>query len=408
MAYPAVTGLNSDATGFDVPSATYSRKAVLTIGDKKLRKEYGDKMIFSNWMGESSKGELSPILYRNDLSKGKGDTLRMFHAPLLTGAGVAGDGQLTLAENTFVLGYNDVYVNQIRNAVTNVGKMSDQRGLFNVLEIARPALADWLAQLKEDYIIRCIYYKYAPHVNGHVATYYGLEVNSGLSFPARRWFCADESNNGITYSATVGTHITNVEAGEATLSNVASDKFSPGILEGIGVKMRVLNIPRISFKGFSGYLCVLHPYQVAQLRTHSDWFNAQLHAGPRDDKGNNVFAGVNNAAEVGVWNNFYIMESNKIGSGAQTHLKGEEVLDGNADSNVRRAICMGAGSVAYAEAGIPSHETENRDYGNINGLSIGNIFGCQRADYFCDITDGTAVKSQNLIVVTTYSPATVI
>ncbi|NQT02812.1 MAG: DUF4043 family protein, partial [Planctomycetes bacterium] len=255
MAYPAVTGLNSDATGFDVPSATYSRKAVLTIGDKKLRKEYGDKMIFSNWMGESSKGELSPILYRNDLSKGKGDTLRMFHAPLLTGAGVAGDGQLTLAENTFVLGYNDVYVNQIRNAVTNVGKMSDQRGLFNVLEIARPALADWLAQLKEDYIIRCIYYKYAPHVNGHVATYYGLEVNSGLSFPARRWFCADESNNGITYSATVGTHITNVEAGEATLSNVASDKFSPGILEGIGVKMRVLNIPRISFKGFSGYLC---------------------------------------------------------------------------------------------------------------------------------------------------------
>ncbi|NQT04223.1 MAG: DUF4043 family protein, partial [Planctomycetes bacterium] len=159
---------------------------------------------------------------------------------------------------------------------------------------------------------------------------------------------------------------------------------------------------------FSGYLCVLHPYQVAQLRTHSDWFNAQLHAGPRDDKGNNVFAGVNNAAEVGVWNNFYIMESNKIGSGAQTHLKGEEVLDGNADSNVRRAICMGAGSVAYAEAGIPSHETENRDYGNINGLSIGNIFGCQRADYFCDITDGTAVKSQNLIVVTTYSPATVI
>lgn len=407
MAYPDTT-LGTDASGFDYPDQTYRRKLVFTVADKKLRKEFVDNLIFKNWIGKG--GEFAPILFRQELGKNSGDTIRMSLLPKMTGNGVAGDGTLVGNEEVVDFYTFDVYVNQLRHAITTHGKMSDQRGLFKILDYARPGLSTWLAQLVEDYFIRTCYYNWPPHILGTAATYYGYGINSSAPRAARYWFCADESNNSITYSTTDQNYCSAIATAEGTLSDVASDRFSPDILEGIGVKMRVLDIPRVSLKGFNGFLNVLHPYQVAQLRTHSTWFNAQIHAGPRDDKGNSVFAGVNGSGEVGVWNNFYIMESNKIGASNQSALKAEVMtyINAAASANVRRAICMGAGAMAYAEAQGPQHGTEIKDYGNKKGVSIGTIFGIGRTDYRKDVTPGTTQISQNLVIVSTYSPATTI
>jgi N4-gp56 family major capsid protein len=183
--------------------------------------------------------------------------------------------------------------------------------------------------------------------------------------------------------------------------------MSPNVLEGMATILQTNNFMRINFKGFDGYLAVLHPYQVAHFRKNKDWFNAYITAGPRDEKGNSIFAGVNGKGEVGCWANFYIMQSNKIPTSAHAARYSEVPINGANEANVRRAIFMGANAMFYAEADRPHFVMEKVDYGNREGVAIVSNWGATRSDYTEDSASATLL-AQTVAVCSTYSPASTV
>ena len=393
--------LGTDSSGFSYPGDTTHRDMVFDVPVMKLHHEIRDTMVFSKWIGK--KGDHSPITSNYELTTKKGDTLKFNALPALTAAGVPGDGPMVGSEEPLEFSQKACYINQLRHAVVSHGKASSQRGIYNVIEQARPALQMWWADRMEDDIIRAALYNWPPHVHTTTATY-GLNINSHVATPTRYWYCADSANNSITYSATDATYETNIETAEGQLANTETDFMSPDVLEGMATILQTNNFMRINFKGFTGYLAVLHPYQVAQLRANSDWFQAYITAGPRDEKGNGIFAGVNSQNEVGQWANFYIMQSNKIPTSAQAAVYSEVPINGAAEANVRRAIFMGANAMFYAEGDRPHFTLEKRDYENIDGVAIVGNIGMTRSDYTED-SAGAGLLAQTAAVCSTYSPA---
>jgi len=376
--------------------------------DKKLRGEYPDNMFFKPFMGK--KGDNSPIIWEDQLKGKNGDVIKMATLNLLTGNGISGDETLEASEETMVYYWNSVPVNQHRHAVVETGKMSQQRGPFDVIKDASKALTLWWGTYIDEAIFHTIYYGWPKHIGRSTATG-GLNWGSTNARPCFRWFCADEANNTITHSYTDTSYISSVQDAEGALANVSTDKMQPSIIEGVGVKMRAANFPPLSMKGFTGFLGILHPYQTAQLRTHTDWFNAMIQGTPRSVRENPVFAGVGEDKVIGVWNNILLMESNKIHNGEDHELNdsGNIVSANTNGAYVRRAIFMGAGGVAYAEAVKPHFEVKKDfDYNNIEGIAIAGIFGAVRGEYAIDTASITAKKQQNTIVVSTYSPETTI
>jgi len=399
--YPDST-LGTEGSGYGLPGATDRVALVYKIADRRLRKEHVDGMVFTPWIGKE--GEMSPIITKTDLTKNKGEQIRMALLPKLDEYGKPGDLTVLQSEEVMDFSYQDVYVNQLRHAIRTVGRASDQRGLFSIIENARPALTSWLNQRKEAEFFRTVYYGWPAFI--HCGTAYGgLNLNSHIAKPCRYWYCMDEENNAITYSATDATYETSIETAEGTLANTPTDWFSPQALISMAAKMRKLNFPMIDFKGFTGYLCILHPNQVAQLQTHEKWFEANITAGPRDEKGNAVFKGVGNAREVGCWGGFYIMESNKIDSSNPSTLYTDSTpIAGAAEANVKRAICMGANALAYAVADEPHFEVESIDYKNQTGVAVVTNFGIARADYTLDVSATATITAQHTMVLSSFSP----
>lgn len=403
--------LGTNTTGYNYPGQSSYRAAVFTQYDRQLRQHFRDALVFNPLIGPEKSG--LPIVQKNELKKKKGDTIRIFMKGYLSGLGKWGNNTMEEYEEVLQYYYKDVHVNQMRNAVIDDGAMSQQRGEFNIHDIASDALGEWFAQQLDDGIFNTIYYGWPPHILGPTAIK-GYNINSGQLVPARYWFCADEANNSITYSSTAATYVARIQAAEASLSNTAADYFGPETLEGVSAKLKVLNIPPVKYKGWEGHIGIIHPYQTAQLRLNEKWFNANIQAGPRDLKGNPVFAGGMANGAIGMWNNIMLFESNKVHSGDQStytdlitaeSASGTVEIDSNA-ADVRRAIFLGSGAVALGTAKDPGITKKGDfDYNDKEGECVGAIWGAARSDYTSDDGNSTLI-SQGTLILSTYSPAT--
>lgn len=402
--------LGTNATGFNYPGQSTYRAAVETQYNRQLQQYFHNSILLNPFIGAEKSG--LPIVQKTDLKKNKGDTIRIFMKGYLSGLGKWGNDTLEESEEVLKFYYKDVYVNQWRNAVIDDGALSQQRGLFDIHKLSGDALGEWYAQKLDDSLLNTIYYGYPPHILGDAALK-GYAANSSQLVPARYWYCADEKNNSITYSSTAATYVTNIKTAEAGLTDTSSDYFGVEVLEGVAAKLKTLNIPPVKFKGWTGYIGLIHPYQLAQLRMNEKWFNANITAGPRDLKGNPVFSGGIANDAVGMWNNIMLFSSNKIHSGdTSTYTDLISAAGGSAtveiDSNasdVRRAIFMGSDAVALAVAKDPGITRKGDfDYNNRQGEAVGGIWGAARCDYTSEDSNSTLV-AQGTLILSTYSPA---
>ncbi len=398
---------------WSAPGGTY-RTLVVDVLNKQLQREYLNYSVWAPFIGKM--GSKSPVIWLTDLSKQSGDTIQVPMLAGLTADGIGGDATLEASEEALVYRAQTVYVNQIRHAVLEAGAMSRQRSPFDVLSDGKKNLTEWYGAMIDKQLFNTVYFGWPDHIAAAATTYGGLAINSSVPVCPRYWYCADSTNNSITYSATTATYQTAIETAEGTLDNVSTDMMSPNVLESVATLLRTMNCPPIQFKGFTGYIGFIHPYQTQQLRKHETFYDALKDATPRDAKGNPIFAGLAGGNVVGYWNGIMLIESNNVGSGLGTQRGlniSDEVTSGLTNgANVRRAIFMGSNAVAVAEAMKPNLVTKaDFDYYNKTGIAIRGIWGATRAE-FASLSSyaisGVTAYTQNLMVVSTYSPAVVI
>lgn len=404
--------LGTNTTGYSYPGYTYWRKGVPMYWDMAMWDVVRDTLILKDFIGPEGSG--LPFITKNQLKKGKGDTIRLAMAGNLTGAGKFGNTTLEGNEENLTQYYLDVYVNLLRHATIDDGEMSRQRDPYDLNKMMVKKLGEWWADTIERYMFNTLYYGYPPNILATAATVNGLGINSSVPKPNKNWYCADSANHPITYSATDATYTANIQAAEQSLTNTEANYFGPAVLEGIAAKAKVLNFKPAKFKGWEGYIGFIHPYQTAQLRSNADWFQANIHAMPVGDKGNPIFTGRLQNDAVGRWANIALFESTLVHSGNQSYYNdligstgayGTFEIDSDC-SDVYRAVFMGAEAAAIAEATPPNYVKKGDfDYHNYEGNAVKGIFGMNRADFTLDTSAATLIN-QSSLVVSTYSPAT--
>lgn len=402
--------LGTNTTGYSYPGASTYRSLVPTHWDNALWDVVRDKLILKDFIGPEGSGK--PIITKNELKKAKGDTIRLAMAGNLTGAGKFGNTTLEGYEESINQYYVDVYVNHLRHATLDHGELSRQRDKYDLNKIMVKKLGEWWAERVERDILNALYYGYSSGLLATVATVNGLGINSSNVKPNKNWYCADSANNSITYSATDTTYIANIKAAEQAMTNNEANYFGPQVLEGVAAKLKVLNIPPAKYKGWEGYIGLIHPYQTAQLRSNADWFNANIQAMPVGDDKNPIFTGRLGNMAVGRWANIMLFESTLVHSGDQSYfydLIGAYATAFEIDSdapNVYRALFLGAEAGAIAEAVAPHYITKGDfDFNNYEGHAVSGIYGAQRCDFKSDDGNSTIIN-QGSLVVSTYSPAT--
>lgn len=396
------------ASGWGIPGASTYRALVQDIVEKKLAKYEADSFEFEPFIGTGN--TKSVIVSRTQLSKEAGDKITIGMEGYLSAAPTLGDTTLEGSEEACLLYDQQVYINQIRNAVINKGQASKQRASWDIVERALSLLGDWHAREKTQQILFAMYYGWSPNVLIAATTYGGLNINTATGKPARYWYMADQTIDP-TYSATDATYRASILAAEAGLVDTKEHRMCPALIDGLATKARVANMAEPLVKGMSGYVLLLHPYQCNQLRRNTEWVEAMRHAMPRG-KDNPLFTSYGRDLKYfGTWNNVHIYECNFIHSANQTRYNtaGGAVatleMDGDNDA-VRRALFLGANACALAIAAPPSIENKDDfDYNNISGRAIRSIMGAARASYTSDDGSDTIVD-QGTIVVSTYSPAT--
>lgn len=393
-----------------VPGASY-RELIEDVALRQVKEEFENALQLTPLIGKP--GSDMPIIKNVDLVDKGGDTIQIPMYGNFTGVGKLGDIAIEDSEEVLVPAYQKVYVNQWRQAFRDAGAMTRQRDQYDIHSIANKRLAKWDGQNVERALFYTMYYNYSPHLLPTAATYGGIAVNSSTSKPARYWYCADEENNPLTYSATDATYIANIKASEGGMTDVEGDYFSPDIIEGVVAKMIVRNVPKCVIDPVGEcYVCFIHPYQTVQLRNHTKWFTSAENAIPRSLKDNPIFSRTIMGKAVAYFNNTLVIESNFVHSGDETKFNTAWSMttvevDSNAAS-VYRAIFMGREAVFWAIADEAKIKNARYfDYGNKFGEAIASIWGAAGTHYVTDDANATIIE-QNRTIVSSYSPTAVV
>lgn len=278
----------------------------------------------------------------DDTQKGPGDRITVPLRMQLTALGVQGDSTLEGNEEALQVYTDNLYINQLRNAVRSGGKMSEQRVPFSVREQAQVGLSDWYAGVFDT--------GFFNQLAGVAAADTRQAANNTPTAP---------SSNNVYYA---NGNADETAVASATASNVMKIQFIDFALE--KAKLNSPCIRPIRMNGEDYYVMFLHPYQVTAMRVNANagqWFDIQKGAltGGEITK-NPIFTGA-----LGMYNNVILHESTRVPS----------VVAGS-----YRAILCGAqaGVLAFGQDSAGNKVSwveELFDYGNQLGVSGGMIWG---------------------------------
>ncbi len=292
----------------------------------------------------------------DDTQKGPGDRITVPLRMQLTALGVQGDSTLEGNEEALQVYTDNLFINQLRNAVRSGGKMSEQRVPFSVREQAQIGLSDWYAGVFDLGFFNQLAGA-TTQPDGVTLTDTRQSANNTPTAP---------STNNVYYANGVAN---DTQVMSATASNVMKLTFIDFALQ--KAKLNSPCIRPIKMMGEDYYVLFLHPYQITDLRINTNagqWFDIQKAAmtGGEITK-NPIFTGA-----MGMYNNVIIHESTRV----------PQVNTLAADTNwgVYRGILAGAQAAVLAfgqdSAGNKvSWVEELFDYGNQLGVAAGMIWG---------------------------------
>lgn len=348
----------------------------------KAYEEYSEKFFFTKMLAKEGAGAIEHI---TELSKNnKGQAGAFFHLiSRLTGGGVVGDNQMRGRERTMEASWQEINFDQIRNAIINKGKLSDQKSVVQFRRPARRSLAHWLADAWEDQAIL-------------TASGVGYEFNTDGS--PRVTPEGQDPWTDLEYAADVrppsaNRHFrwtpTGLVAGD-TDAVAAADVVSYDMLPSVKAKAAMKRITPLNVGGKDYYVLLVHEETMAQLYRDTNFRQSLIGA---DVRGSNakIFSGAVVTMNgliihpyARVYNTGGATNSNKWGSAG--------AIDGS------RSLLLGSQGLALADLGAPEWEEENPDYKNRHGVQIAKMGGWLKTQ-FPSSYDGGSVEDFGLMAI---------
>ena len=322
------------------------------LWSRKLAREALKATYIQKFIGE---GDDSVIQMRNDTKKGPGDRVRVTLRMQLTGDGVQGDNNLEGNEEALTTYTDDFVINQLRHAVRNAGKMSQQRVPFSVREEAMSGLRDWWSDRWDTWFFNQIC---------------GYTVQSDTRYTGNNTVTAPSAGRKIfaTGSADETVNADNTKIMTLSLIDKAVE----------AAKVATPLIRPININGGKHYVMFLHPYQVTDLRTSTStgqWLDIQKAAMSGGKVGENpIFTGA-----LGMYNGVVLHEAIRVTQGVHS-------TTGAAQTSTRRAVLCGAqaGVCGFGQGHSFKEYSWNEelfDYGNQLGVEAGCIGGLKKSIY---------------------------
>lgn len=335
--------------GFSTSNALSPR-----VWAKMVEAEAFKKAVVSPFIGKSSS---SLIQLREELTKQPGDKLRITLRaqmdetvrPKQGNAGLEGNERLI---NYF---YDDLVIDQIRDAHRLYNVIDPQRVPFDQRDEARAALADLATSWLENWFFN--------QVAGAV---YADDIDTSLT-----------GNQAVPASEAI--YRPNSVANDESLGT--SDTFKIELIDALveRAKTRTFPIRPAEIAGLGRYYVLfLHSYQVTPLRAVDSFWTALNRDMLRSGKfaeDNPLFTGA-----LGTYNGTLLVESTRVPNGVNSSTSA-------ADTDTRRAIFCGAQTACLAvgrQGGEPDRfrwVEKFFDYDNELGISVGMVGGLKRLQF---------------------------
>jgi len=339
-----------------------------------LNKSYFDRKFIS----ESDNAVIQRL---TDLESDAGDTISFDLSVQLRNRPTTGDNRLEGKEENLRFFTDEVYIDQMRHAVSAGGKMSRKRTVHNIRSIARDRLSDYWSQYVDQ--MNFVYLSGARGIN-------------------------QDYIEDVTWVGFAGNPINQPDPGHIIYGGTATSKptitdtmtMTRAVIERAAVKARMMraldpttaNMMPIMIGGEAHYVVVMSAFQEHDLRIADagGWLEIQKAAAAAEGRNNPIFKG-----GLGLINNVVL----------HSHESAIRFADYGAASNVAaaRALFMGrqAGVVAYGSAGGLrfTWEEEMKDYKNEPSVSAGVIMGVKKTRFngkdFGVLSIDTAAKDPN-------------
>lgn len=280
------------------------------------------EIYFSKFMKENDMNTLIEV--KKELESQPGDKITFTFGQKLAGAGVTGDTTLEGSEEALSVFSDSVTVDQKRNAVRLVGRMSESRTAFSQRDLAKTMLRTWLAETIDNDIF-----------------------------------------TGFAVSAT-----TIIYGGSATSTATvdSTSKFTPALMDKAVAKAKKAapKIWPVRVGGKDCYVMLVHTDVAYDLRRDPEYNQAAREAAERGMQSNPIYTGA-----LGYWNGCIVHEHEKI----------PIVTNWGAGSNQPGAqnFFMGRQAGVFAWGARPEWWEKEFDYGNKVGFASGAIYAFKKA-----------------------------
>lgn len=304
-------------------------------------------LFMDKFMGS---GPNNPIQTLTDLTKNPGDTIEVPLTVKLSGAGVSGDDELEGNEEEIVSYDFAPKINQLRHAVRLKGRMDEKKVAYNMRSDAKEKLKIWWAERIDREILSKLCGDTAATLTAGVA-----HANTPTAPTSNRWVFAG--------GAAAEANLTSGMVMDTKCLDKAK-QLAKVTLAGIP-RVRPIKVEDGAYKGTDVYICIMHSYQIADLRKDPVYAQIQREANVRGDS-NPLISGAH-----GMYNGILIYESDLVYTGT----------DGDSSTPTARAILLGQQAGVWLEGKEADWVEKSFDYGNKWGIAAGRIFGVQKTKF---------------------------
>jgi len=342
--------------------------------------------------GLNARDQTSIVQLFDEPLKGPGDTVKFDFLPNLAGPGTIGDFPIAGQETPMSWQTTSFTINQQRNAVLIVGKMSQQRVPWSMRDAAYAQLANWVKLIIDAGLLN----QAACNTNQTNVAYTGL--NGCATLDANHQILAGGAANEAALTNGDIMQLEYLTSAVAKAQSTLIFPIKPPVLKGVEVAGMLFS----------------HPTQVRDLKnnfTAGEWgniFGMALQGG--QVTGNPIFTGA-----IGIYENVVIHSDANVPWGDSTQnqmmlsngtLVASPTVLGT--KSVARAVFMGAQALTVAFGSADNMEghplrvrwyEEILDAGNQLRVTAGLIWGCAQPQ----VSVGGTASNYATIVISTYA-----